>query len=472
MGGTMTAARVEPGSFRDPHNRVFTTHDGVLRTLSSQGLADWEALAATDLFPRLVAEGKLVQTERVNGEVELPEELRAGAAAILRHEKVPYVSYPYEWPFGMLRDAALLQLEVLDAALAEDLVLKDSSPYNVQWRGTRPVFIDVGSFERLPPGEPWIGYRQFCMLFLYPLLLQAYKDVPFQPWLRGSIDGITPQQLRSLMSLRDLFRRGVLTHVYLHSRLERGRSRTARDVQRELRAAGFKKELIVANVRGLAKLIRGLQWKLEPSAWSDYAATTSYSDEDAARKEEFVRAATGSRRWDLVWDIGCNTGRFARIAAENAQYVVALDADAAVVERLFRALEQEGSSSILPLTVNVVDPSPALGWRGSERGTLAERGRPDLTLCLALVHHVVIGGNVPVRDFVRWLATLESAVVLEFPTPEDPMVKRLLASKREGLHADYERDWFERCLHESFEVARTESIASGTRVLYFARPRA
>jgi SAM-dependent methyltransferase len=468
----MTAARVEPGSFRDPHSRVFTTQDGVLRTLSPEGLADWEAFAATDLFPRLVADGKLIETERVDGESGLPAELREGAVGVLRHERIPFVSYPYEWPFGMLRDAALLQLELLEAALAEDLILKDSSPYNVQWRGTRPVFIDAGSFERLPPGEPWIGYRQFCMLFLFPLLLQAYKNVPFQPWLRGSIDGITPRQCRSLMSFRDLFRGGVLTHVYLHSRLDRSPKETAGDIKRELRAAGFKKELIGVNVRRLTKLVRRLEWNPDPSTWSEYGATTSYSEEDAARKEEFVRAAVGTSRWDLAWDLGCNVGRFARIAAENARYVVALDAEAAVAEQLYRALGEEGSASILPLVVNVVDPSPGMGWRGTERRTLADRGSPDLTLCLALIHHVVIRGNVPVRDFVDLLASLETALVIEFPTRDDPQVQRLLAAKREDMHSDYERDWFERCLRDAFDVERSETLASSNRVLYFARPKA
>jgi hypothetical protein len=176
----MTAARVEPGSFRDPDSRVFVTDDAVLRTLSPQGLADWEALAATELFTRAVSDGKVVGTERVESG-DLPGELQEGAAAVLRHERVPFVSYPYEWSFGMLRDAALLHLELLEAALAEDVVLKDASPYNVQWRGASPLFIDVGSFERLTPGEPWLGYRQFCALFLYPLLLQAHKGVAFQP---------------------------------------------------------------------------------------------------------------------------------------------------------------------------------------------------------------------------------------------------------------------------------------------------
>ena len=467
----MTAARVEPGSFRDPVSRVVVTEGGVFRALTREGLADWEALTSTDLFAGAVSNGRIVGTELVEGAVDLPDELLEQTAAVLRHERVPFVSYPYEWSFGMLRAAALLQLELLEAALAEDLVLKDSTPYNVQWRGAKPVFIDVGSFERLTAGEPWLGYRQFCMLFLYPLLLQAYKGIPFQPWLRGSLEGISPEQMRHAMSFRDLLRRGVLTHVYLHERLERGRKETSRDVKRELKAAGFKKELIVANVRRLAKLVRRLEWKPGRSAWSDYDATTSYDDADAVRKEEFVRAAVGAQPWDLVWDLGCNVGRFARIAAENARHVVALDADAAVVERLYRALDDEGSNAILPLVANVLDPSPGLGWRGTERQPLVERGRPDLTLCLALVHHVSIGGNVPVRDVVDWLASLRSAVVVEFPTRDDPQVQRLLAAKGDDMHGDYERGFFERCLSEAFEVERSEALAGGTRLLYFVHPR-
>lgn len=467
----MTAARVEPGSFRDPHSRVFTTSDGVLRTLSEQGLADWEAFAASELFPRLVAEGKLVATERVEGDVDLPAELIETAAGVLRHERVPFVSYPYEWSFGMLRDAALLQLELLEAALAENIILKDSSPYNLQWRGSRPIFIDTGSFERLPQGEPWLGYRQFCMLFLYPLLLQAYKGVAFQAWLRGSIEGIEPQQFRNLMSLRDLFRPGVFTHVYLHSRLERRRAGTARDIKRQLRAAGFKKELIVANVQRLRRLVRRLESDPTSSTWSSYGATSTYSEADAARKEQFVRTAVGARHWKLVWDLGCNVGRFARIAAETARYVVAIDADPAVVDRLYCSLKDEGRDSILPLVFDVVDPSPGLGWRGSERRTLVERGRPDLVLCLALVHHVAVSGNVPVREFVDWLASLRSSLLIEFPTRDDTMVQHLFAAKRDGTHPDYDRDRFERYLDEAFRIERTETLSSGNRVLYFAHPR-
>jgi precorrin-6B methylase 2 len=459
------ATSLEPGSFRDWDSRVFYDDGRVLRALSEDGLRDWIALSESKLFAEAVAEDKLVATSRVD------EGSIAGAAAVLEHRRIPFVSYPYEWTFAMLRDAALLQLELLRRALAEDLILKDSSSYNVQWNGARPVFIDVGSFERLPAGEPWAGYRQFCMLYLNPLLLQAYKGVDFRPWLRGSLAGITPVEARRLLSFRDLFRRGVLTNVALHARLERKHDDSDRDVKTELKRAGFKKELILANVRRLEKLVRGLEWEPGSTTWSGYSATTSYDEADAARKEAFVRDVVHTRDWSLVWDVGCNEGRHSRIAAENARYVVALDGDGAVVDRLYRSLAAEGVTTILPLVADVTDPSPALGWHGLERQTLEARGRPELTLCLAVLHHVAIGGNVPVPEFLSWLAELRTALVIEFPTREDPRVASLLQRKKAGAHPDYDREPFERALAERFEIERTEALAGGTRILYHAKPR-
>jgi hypothetical protein len=399
-----------------------------------------------------------------------PDVLVKDVAGVLRHERIPFVSYPYEWTFSMLKDAALLQLDLLLAALEHDLILKDATPYNVQFEGARPVFIDVGAFERLREGELWVGYRQFCMLYLYPLLLQALKGVAFQAWLRGSVDGIAPAQMRGLMSFRDRFRRGLPTHVFLHARLDRRDVRRA-ELQREVKRAGLAKQLIVANVRKMRRLVAGLGWDPPRDVWTEYGAHNTYSDADARRKDEFVREATTSRRWRLAWDLGCNNGRHSRIAAEGARYVVALDADEAPVELLYRALRDEGNETILPLTTNLVDPSPGLGWRGLERKGLLDRERPDLVLALALVHHVTIGSNVPVREFVDWLAGLGAAVVVEFPTRGDPMVQKLLAPKREGLHPDYERAVFERCLGDAFDVRNAEELASGTRILYFATPR-
>jgi hypothetical protein len=466
-GVASSISGLEPGSFRDPDSRIFTADDRVLRLLSAQGLADWRALLSSGLLDDV--SGKVVRTREV--EADVPQALHGGVAAVLEHDRIPFVSYPYEWTFTMLRDAALLQLELLRRAIEKGLILKDSTPYNVQFRGAQPVFIDVGSFEQLREGEPWAGYRQFCMLFLYPLLLQAWKDVAFQPWLRGSLDGITPHEARSLLSTRDLLRRGALSHVVLHDRLERRYEAKEADLKGELRKAGFKKELILANIRGLERLIQRLRWEPARSTWSEYGSETTYSHEDAERKATFVAEAVTAERPRLVWDLGCNEGRHSRIAAETAEYVVAMDADSLVVDRLYRSLGDENESRILPLAVNVVDPPPAQGWRGQERQPLLDRGRPDLTLALALIHHVSIAGNVPIAEFLDWLHGATGSVVIEFVSPEDPMARRLLARKRPGDHPDYRADWFEQCLRERFEIVRSEQLAAGARTLYLARPK-
>jgi hypothetical protein len=458
---------LEPGSFRDPDSRVFYAGDAVYRALSTEGLDDYRALQEAGLLedPRIVA------TDLVHDAPELGARLVKETAGVLRHERIPFVSYPYEWTFSMLKDAALLQLDLLLAALERDLVLKDSTPYNVQFRGVRALFVDVGSFERLRPGEPWAGYRQFCMLYLYPLLLQALKGVRFQPWLRGSLEGITATEMRGLMSARDRFRRGLPTHVFLHARLERRYADRGGEVRQDLRRAGFRKALIVANARKLRALVQRLSWDPPAGVWTAYGARNSYSDADVARKEDFVRDAARACSPRLVWDIGANNGRYSRLAAEHAGTVVAIDADQGPLELLYRELRDEGDERILPLTIDLADPSPGLGWRGLERGALAVRGRPDLVLALALVHHLTISANVPVREVVDWLAGLGSALVVEFPTREDPMVKKLLAPKREGLHPDYELGHFERCLAEAFTIDRSERLGSGTRVLFLARPK-
>jgi SAM-dependent methyltransferase len=464
-------SRLEPGSFRDPESRVFYAGDGVYRSLSTEGLDDFKAVTATKFWERFQADGRLVATELVEGTADLPETMVKQSAGVLKHERIPFVSYPYEWPFSMLKDAALLQLDLNLAAIEEDMILKDSSPYNVQFKGSKPVFVDIGSFERLREGEPWIGYRQFCMLYLYPLLLQGVKDFDPRALLRGNIDGITPAQMRALVSFRDRFRKGFYLNVFLHAKLEAKHGDRGKEVKEEVKKAGFKKELIVANIRRMRKLVEGLEWSPPPGVWVAYGERNSYSDEDAKRKDEFVREVATSQRWGLTWDIGCNNGRYSRIAAEGSDHVLAVDYDQGPVELLHRTLHEEGDEKILTLTMNLADPSPGLGWRGVERKPLADRGKPDLLLALALIHHVTIAANVPVQEFVDWLGSLGTSLVIEFPTREDVMVRTLLGPKREGLHPDYERESFERVLSSAFDVERRERLKSGTRLLYFARPK-
>ena len=465
----MSDVSMESASFRDRNARVFYCEGQVYRGLNRQALDEWDALAGTSFFERFSGAGSLVRTERVDAAARQLDPASEWSA-LLRHETVPFISYPYEWAFGMLKDAALLQLDLLSAALDEGMILKDSSAFNVQWRGASPVFIDIASFEKMRTGEPWIGYRQFCQMFLFPLMLQAYKDVPFHAMLRGCIDGIDPETFNKLVSARDLLRPGVLLHVFLQAKAQSGYAETKKDVKKDLRAAGFTTELIKANVNGLRKLVSRLNWQRSKSEWSHYAKEHSYTDTDFETKKNFVGAAVDARRCKLAWDLGCNTGTFSRIAARNSDCVVAMDADQLAIEFLYQELKKEGNTSIVPLIGNVADPSPNLGWRGGERKSLPERGKPDLTLCLALIHHIVISANVPLKEFIQWLSIVTRSLVIEFVTKDDPMVKKLLRNKVDN-YTDYELPYFEETLNQFFEVARREELTSGSRILYYAHAR-
>jgi hypothetical protein len=464
-------AEADPGSFRDPTSRVYVDDNAVWRGLDAESLADYEALAATGFFLAALADGRIVATDRAT---DPPAELGQAWSGVLRHERIPVVSYPYEWSFEMLRDAARLQLDLVADALAEDLVTKDASAYNIQFVGATPRFIDVGSFERLRPEEPWFGYRQFCMHFLFPLMLQAYRGLAFQPLLRADLEGIDPVEARRMMSWWDIAsprRRGTLVHVSLHARAQRRYASTDRDVRSELKTSGFKKELIVAQNRSLRKLVERLSLKGAQTEWSEYSERAHYTDADLQAKEAFVSSVAAARRPALAWDLGANDGHFSRLVAEHGGYVIAADGDYEAVDRLYRALKAEGNRQILPLVLNLADPSPNRGWRGVERTAFTARSHPELVLALALIHHLVISRNVPITEFVAFLADAGAETVVEFPTPDDPMVQRLLRNKREGIHDDYTVEAFEAALADRFTVRRREVLPSGTRVCYHATPR-
>ena len=469
----MDSTQSEAGSFRDPGGFIFTRSGRVFRAITRHSLDDWRAFAGSPLFAELQRHRLLIPTRPAAAEPGLFPEGLAADAEVVEHERVPFVSYPYEWSFEMLKDAALLHLDLLERCLPHDFILKDATPFNVQFIGRDPIFIDVLSFTRVRPGEPWAGYNQFCKMFLYPLMLSAYKQVPFQSWLRSELEGLDPIAFSRLLSARDLVRPGVFTHVALHAWLQKRMAAARTSVRRQIRGAGFSKDAVAANVRGVRRLLRRLRPHDEKSVWADYARTCSYSDAATQQKEEFVRRAVVAERRRLVWDLGCNVGRFSRLAAEHADSVVAMDADPVSVDLLYRSLRKEGKPrNILPLVVNLANPSPDQGWRGLERRALPARGRPDLTLCLALVHHMAISANVPVESFLAWLGSLGTSLVIEFVGKEDPMVQQLLLNK-DDTYDDYNRACFESSLKKFFQVQSSlelPAVAGGARILYYATP--
>ena len=468
LGAEAHGAKVtlEPGSFRDRTARVFY-HDGkIFRGLNADSAQGMARAVGHELLSPIVGHRR-DRGDRAARFASLPATSEQWAG-VLEHERLPFVSYPYEWSFEMLRDAALLQLDLVLAGLDEGIGLKDASAYNLQWKGASPVFVDVASFYKRAEGEPWVGYRQFCQMFLYPLLVQAYRDVPFQPWMRGNIDGMDAEVCLNLLSARDYARGGVLAHVYLQAKAQKAYNATTRDVRKDLSKAGFDKRIIKANAERLRALVAGLQWKPKQTTWSDYLKCGHYEASDAEQKRAFVREAVHTRDWTLAWDIGCNVGVFSRIAADRAKYVVAMDADHLAIDKLYQALKSERVANILPLIVNVTDPSPNLGWRNLERKRLDERGRPDLVLALALIHHVVIGGNIPMAEFVEWLKGPRWRSRHRVRDAEDPMVVTLLRNK-EDHYADYNEDVFERELAARFRIAKRQPLGSGTRIMYHAQ---
>jgi hypothetical protein len=459
----------EPASFRDRQSRVFLRDGVVYRALSPAALQEFEFISDCRFFSTAMAERQVIPTLAV-GLDEPGEGLEHSWAGALRHERVPFVSYPYEWCFGMLHESARLHLDLLEAAVVEGAILKDATPFNVQFHGSQPVFIDVGSFVRHQPNEAWVGYRQFCQMQLYPLMLQAYRGVDFQPWLRGRIDGIPPVQFSRLLSSRDWLRRGVLTHVVLHAALESKAGGGNRSVKRDLHQSGFHKDLILANVRKLKRIVDRLNWSEPSSHWSEYDASSDPVRHDGAAKEEFLQGVLKTRQWGQVWDFGCNLGRYSRIAAEHADFVVAMDQDHWTIEKLFRSLQKEHNRKILPLVMNFADASPGLGWNGRERRRLEHRGAPDLVLCLALLHHLVIRENLRIPDVLDWLARLGGRVVIEFVDRSDPQVVSLLRNRSDACE-DYSRESFEQSLKERFEIVSRRDLPSGTRTLFEAAPR-
>jgi hypothetical protein len=301
-------------------------------------------------------------------------------------------------------------------------------------------------------------------------MLQAYRGIDFRPWLRGRIDGITADEMRRLLSSRDLLRSGVLLHVVAQDMLQRRYAGSGRNVRGTLADAGFDKGLIRRNVEKLTRLVGGLTPSRTATEWSDYDRTHSYDTAEHAAKAEFVERAAATRRWRLAWDLGANTGTFSRLVEPHADCVVAMDADWMAIERLYgRERTDAAARAILPLVVNLADASPGQGWRGAERKDLASRGRPELTLCLALVHHVVITANIPLADFIDWLASLGTSVVIEFVGRDDEMVQALLAN-REDQYDDYDPDTFRRLLAERFTIRDEAPLKGGKRTIYFADP--
>ncbi|HKZ51442.1 MAG TPA: class I SAM-dependent methyltransferase [Dehalococcoidia bacterium] len=458
--------RVDPGSFRDPAGGVLLYNERVYRYFTRQAAADFTALLETGLLDSLARSGAAVETKPLAAE-EAPELYLSApdVALVVEHPRVPFISYVYEWPFEMLKAAALRHLETMRIALQQGFILKDATPYNIQFIGPSPLLIDVASFERYQEGAPWTGYTQFCRTFLNPLLLQALTGVPFQGWMRSSLEGIEAAHLSPLLSMRRKLRKDVLIDVVLQAWLNRRFSSRGDKVQAVARRP-IPRAVVLGLINRLDRAVARLRRPGKSrSPWVHYQdQCPSYEPEALQHKERFVEAALARARPRMVWDLGCNLGWYSIIAARYADYVVAMDGDEAAVGALYERI-RDGHANILPLVIDLLNPSPDQGWAHVERRSLAARGPADFVLCLALVHHLAISGNVPLKRIAEWLSTIAEAGVVEFVPKSDPMVQLLLRT-RQDVYAEYTQAAFEDALREHFRIAEATPLPNSERVLY------
>jgi len=467
------------GSFRDPTSRVYAVKSDtlnetgrILRGLDHEALDNCHKLMGTAFFVRLLDEKRIVSTTFPdNNDAAVKDIMRSGWAGVVEHEVVPFVSYPYEWSFGMLRTAALLHLRILEDALNEGWTLKDSSPFNIQFIGTRPIFIDLPSFVPWAEGEAWVGYRQFCSCFLTPLMMRAYLGIDHLPILRSYIDGIPPMEASKYFVGSSRFRFGVMSHVLFPAMVEKRISAKERDNSEAKSRTGKPQShsMVLGLVQSLTRLVKSLKIELDHTDWSDYDQTHSYDAEEHNSKKAFVERAVSGISSPHVWDIGCNTGTFSLISASQASQVIAIDGDHNAIEKLYLSHKDSAEANILPLVMNLANISPAQGWAGIERIAFDGRRKPDIVLALALIHHIRMSANIPLDMFFEWLKRLECEVVLEFVDRHDEMVVKLLTNKSEQ-YADYNRENFITQAKKHFNIKESASLKGGKREIFHLVP--
>ena len=453
-----------PGSFRDPSGFVFTRHGKIFRQISPCYRAHYEKLIGSGLYAELAERNLLIDHEEASLDTAADP---SSAWKVIRPRPLPFVSYPYEWSFAQLRDAALLTLEIERLAFERGMTLKDASAYNVTFLRGAPIFFDTLSFEACDDGVPWKAYRQFCQHFLAPLALMAFRDRRLGLLLRNHIDGVPLDMAAKLLPARAWLRFPLLLHIRLHAASQKkyaNRPAKPGDGVRVSRNARL------GLLDSLTSAVEALKASRGGEGWKDYYEGTNYNDAAFASKRQIVGEFLDEFRPETVWDLGSNTGVFSRLAASKGAEVIAVDFDQEAVEAGYQFCREQGVTAIHSIWLDLTNPSPGVGWASEERSALAERGPADTILALALVHHLAIGNNTPLPKVAEWLASLCKTLIIEFVPKGDSQVERLLAS-REDVFDGYTREGFEKAFEVFFEVVHRREVSDSRRTLYAMRGR-
>ena len=451
-------------SFRDPAGFVFKDGETVRRAVTSHGRSDYDRLISSGLYRELTEKGWLVG----HGESASAE---AGVYKILTPQPIRVITYPYEWCFSQLQDAAIRTLEIQLAAIERGLSLKDATPFNIQWRTGAPVLIDTLSFESLKE-RPWFAYKQFCETFLAPLALMAHVKPDFNKYLSVDLSGVNLSFASRCLPRLTRLHPGMLAHIHLHALSQEKFDRASTD---RPSAASMKlpKSALMSLVRSLLDLTRSLRLKKQKTVFGDYYAECAHYSRDAEESkirlvETWIDEAAASAALKEALDLGSNNGKFSRLFTKKNILCVSVDSDPFCVDENYALSKRTPDPNMLPLLMDLTNPSSDLGWAGGERDSFFKRVNPGLVMALALVHHLRIGNNVPTEMIADFFHDIAPLLIIEFVPKEDPMVRKLLASRDDIFH-DYDAGAFEAAFNRGFEILRKSPVAGTPRILYYLK---
>lgn len=444
-------------SFRDRSGFLFCKETILYRQVNFVYKENYDFLMDSGLYALLTEKKLMVSHE----EVDITNRFNEGACKIIKPEFLPFISYPYEWCFSQLKDAALLTLEIQEIAMKKGMTLKDASAYNIQFRDGKPIFIDTLSFEKYYYKEPWVAYHQFCRHFLSPLLLMKYKDAGFLQLMKAYIDGIPLGFTSKMLPMKTFFMFPVLTHIHLHARSQK---------HFENKKINFENKKIKPNslfglIDNLKSFIQNLNLKKTGSAWSDYAAKSNYSDAAINHKKQIIDMFLPGSGHQTVLDIGANNGMFSRIASDKGIQTYSFDSDPYVVEENYLNCKKNNDTRILPLVMDITNPSPGTGWANLERAPLCERSKPDIIMALALIHHLVITDNIPFEKVAGYFSGLCKILIIEFIPVTDLQVQKLLTNRKDNFNY-YTRESFEKAFLDFFSIIQKIKVNDSERIIY------
>ncbi len=452
-----------PSSFRDPSGFVFSKNGLIYRQVNIAYKENYDYLINSGLYETLIKAKLLIPHEEVNIQYKESEK----AYKIIKPELIPFISYPYEWCFSQLKDAALTTLKIQKISLNFGMSLKDCSAYNIQFKKGKPIFIDTLSFEKLNKSQPWVAYRQFCQHFLAPLALMSYKDIRLNQLFRVYIDGISLDLASSLLPLRTHFIPSLLIHIHLHAKSQKY---FANKVISNISDYKMKRQSLFGLIDNLESTIKNLKWRNQDTEWANYYEDTNYSVEALEYKKTIVAEFLDKIKPKIVWDLGANIGIFSRIASNKGIQTISFDIDPAAVEKNYLQCIKNHETNILPLLLDLTNPSPNIGWENQERMSLLERGPTDMAFALALIHHLVISNNLPFSKIASFFSKICNFLVIEFIPKTDSNVQRLL-STRKDIFPDYTKQAFEYEFNKYFIIKSFVKIKDSERILYLMQKK-